>query len=208
MYSLRNKASLLLVMILILAVSAAGCSGGGGLENPSKVVRGVEFVDYTSGELYSGFVAPQKVEGGMAELLTNFPADEIPVPGGLFNDHQSFAGDEGLRFDYGVCMFHHLDTFRDDEDDPNDFGVNISTDAPSDQELAEWYRDELEDRGWNIVKFVVDEEMAESRIRAEKGPQVIKVLIYAGGNGPGYTRTDDIPEDWDFIVFAMLLDLD
>lgn len=208
MYSSKSKLSLLLVMILILAVSAAGCSGGGGGENSSKVVRGVEVVDYTSGELYSGFVAPQKVEGGMAELLTNFPADEIPVPGGLFNDHQSFAGDEGLRFDYGVCMFHHMDTFRDDEEDPNDFGINISTDAPSDQELAEWYRDELEERGWNIVKFVIDEEMAESRIRAEKGPQVIKVLIYEGGNGPGYTRTDDIPEEWDFIVFAMLLDLD
>jgi hypothetical protein len=208
MHSLRTKASLLLVMILIFAVIAAGCSGGDTLANPSKVVRGVEIVDYTGGELYSGFVAPQKVDGGIAQLLTGFPADEIPVPGGLYNDHQSFAGAEGLRFDYGVCMFHHLDTFRDDEEDPNDFGVNISTDAPSDQALAEWYRDELEDRGWSIVKFVVDEQMAESRIRAEKGEQVIKVLIYEGGNGPGYTRTDDIAEEWDFIVFAMLVDLD
>ena len=87
MYSSKSKLSLLLVMILILAVSAAGCSGGGGGENSSKVVRGVEVVDYTSGELYSGFVSPQKVEGGVAELLTNFPAEEIPVPGEIGRAH-------------------------------------------------------------------------------------------------------------------------
>jgi len=203
----RTRLSLLLVFILVLVVTVSGCARGDTLMNPSKAVRGVEKVDFASGDLYSGFVSPQIVDGGLDVLLENFPADEIPIPGGLFNEHQSFAGQEGLRFDYGTCMFHHLDTFRDDEENPNDFGVNISTDADSDQELAEWYRDELLARDWTIVKFVVDETMAESRIRAEKGTQTIKVLIYQGGNGPGYTRTEEIADEWDFVVFAMLLDL-
>ncbi len=202
----RSKALTLIVTLLALTVVLAGC-GNGVAVNGSKVVRGVDVVDFTSGDVYDGFVAPKLVNGGISALLVDFPVDEIPVPGGLYNSHQSFNGAEGIRFDYGSCMFHNMDTFRDDTENPNSYGVNISTDAPSDEELAEWFKGELEGRGWTITEYEVKEVAAETVLKAEKGNASLEMLAYVGGNGPGYNRTDEIAENWDFVVFALLVDL-
>ena len=202
----RKKALTLVVALLALTVALAGCSNEVAV-NGSKVVRGVEPVDFTSGEIYSGFVAPVKVDGGVDELLVDFPTDLVPYPGGLYNEHQSFAGSEGLRFDFGTCMLHNIELFREDEENPNDFGLNISTDAESDEQLAEWYVSELEARGWTVTEYEVKSVEAETVIKAEKDGNLLEAIIYIGGNGPGYTRTEEIPDNWDYVVFAMVLDL-
>ena len=202
----KKKALTIVVALLALTVALAGCSNEVAV-NGSKVVRGAETVDFTSGDLYNGFVAPVKVDTDVSELLPNFPVDIVPYPGGLYNSHQSFVGSEGGRFDYGSCMFHSLELFRDDVENLNDFGLNISTDAENDEQLAEWYVGELESRGWTITAHEVKTVEAETVIKAEKDGNLLEALIYIGGNGPGYTRTEEIPDNWDFVVFAMVLDL-
>ncbi len=196
----------LVVALLALTVALAGCSNEVAV-NGSKVVRGVEPVDFTSGEIYNGFVAPKKVEGGVSELLPDFPEELVVYPGGLYNEHDSFAGVNGVPFDYGASMFDNFDLFRDDEANPNDFGLNISTDAESDEQLAEWFVSEMEARGWTITEYEVKDDLAETVIKGENNGNVMEALIYIGGNGPGYTRTEEIPENWDYVVFAMVLDL-
>lgn len=203
----RKKVLTLVVALMVLTVALAGCNVDEVAENPSKVVRGAEEpIDFKSGDLWHGFVTPEIAED-MSVLLVDFPSDEVPVPGGFFMEHQSFAGSEGLRLDYGSCMFNYMEMFREDEENPNDFGVNIGTDAPSEEALVEWYMDELEEYGWEITEHEVKEDLYETVVKAEKNGSQMEVLVYVGGDGPGYERTDEITDQWDYVVFAMLLDL-
>ncbi len=206
----RTKILMVTAVILTLAMAVAGCAPV--TEDPeplggSKVVLGLEDpVDFRSEDLYYGHVEPEMIED-LTVVLERFPAADVPYPGGLLNEHQTWDGEDGLRVDYGADMFDYMDMFREDEDNPNDFGVHIATDAESDEEVAEWYRDELEAHGWTITEYDVKEVEAETHIKAEKDGDQLEVLIYMGGDGPGYERDEAIEERWDYAVFALLMDL-